>query len=41
MDNWITLLYTWNWHKIVNQLYSNENFKNNKIKQIGDRKSVV
>ena len=23
MYNWITLLYNWNWHNMVNQLYSN------------------
>ena len=23
MHNWITLLYTWNYHNIVGQLYSN------------------
>ena len=27
MYNWITLLYTWNYHNIVNQLYSNKKFK--------------
>ena len=25
MHNWFTLLYTWNYHHIVNQLYSNKN----------------
>ena len=25
MYNWFTLLYTLNWHNIVNQLYSNKN----------------
>ena len=28
MHNWITLLYTWNYHNTVNQLYSNKKFKN-------------
>jgi len=28
MYNWFTLLYTWNEHNIVNQLYSNKIFKN-------------
>ena len=27
MHNWFMLLYTWNWHNVVNQLYSNK--KNN------------
>ena len=27
MYNWITLLYTWNQHNIVNQLYANIKFK--------------
>ena len=27
MYNWITLLYTWNEHNIVNQLYSNIKLK--------------
>ena len=27
MYNWITLLYTWNEHIIVNQLYFNKNLK--------------
>ena len=30
--NWFTLLYTWNEHNIVDQLYSNKNFKENKEK---------
>ena len=29
MYNWITLLYTWNYHHIVNQLYSNKYFLKN------------
>ena len=24
MCNWLTLLYTWNWHNIVNQLHANK-----------------
>ena len=31
MYNWFTLLYTWNWHNIVNQLYSNKNFLKNEL----------
>ena len=27
MYNWFTLLYIWNKHNIVNQLYFNKNFK--------------
>ena len=27
MYNWWTLLYTWNYHNIVNQLYSNKKEK--------------
>ena len=27
MYNWFTLLYTWNEHNIINQLYSNINWK--------------
>ena len=27
MYNWFTLLYTWNEHNIVNQLYFNKNLK--------------
>ena len=26
--DWVTLLFSRNWHNIVNQLYSNKNFKN-------------
>ena len=32
MYNWITLLYTWNWHNIVNQLYLNKHFLKKKKK---------
>ena len=28
MYNWVTLLYSRNWHNIVNQLYFNNNKKN-------------
>ena len=28
MYNWITLLYTWNWHSVINQLYFNSSFLN-------------
>ena len=31
MYNWFTLLYTWNDHNIINQLYSNRKFKNFKV----------
>ena len=31
MYNWITLVYTWNYHNIVNERYSNRKFKNNLI----------
>ena len=30
--NWFTSLYSWNEHNIVDQLYSNKNFKENKEK---------
>ena len=38
MHNWIPLLYTWNLHNIVNQLYSNEKGKviTELKKEIGD-----
>ena len=32
MYNWITLLYTWNDHNVVNQLYSNIKLKVKEIK---------
>ena len=32
MYNWITLLYTWNYHNVVNQLYSSIKLKVKKIK---------
>ena len=42
MYNWFTLLYTWNWHNIVNQLYSNKNFKKRKqLRQIYIRFSIL
>ena len=34
MYNWITLLYTWNEHNIVNQWYSNIKLKNFKVRVI-------
>ena len=33
MYNWITVLYTWNQHDFVNQLYSSKIFKNWKKKK--------
>ena len=32
MYNWIILLYSWNWHSIVDQLYSNTKSKVKKNK---------
>ena len=32
VHNWFTSLYSWNEHNIVDQLYSNKNFKENKEK---------
>ena len=32
MNNWITVLYTWNQHHVVNQLYFNKKIKKKKNK---------
>ena len=37
MYNWYALLYTWNSHNTVNQLYSNNFFKKKVIKKQDDR----
>ena len=37
MYHWITLLYTWNQHNLVNQLYSNIKEKLNKNKNTQNR----
>ena len=34
MYNWFTLLYAWNLHDVVNQLYSDKNFKKRKEKKL-------
>ena len=34
MYNWFTLLYAWNLHNVVNQLYSDKNFKKRKEKKL-------
>ena len=34
MYDWFTLLYTWNEHSVVNQLYSNKNFLKKKERTI-------
>ena len=37
MENWITLLFTWNWHNIVNQLSSIKEKKANQRPYVGGK----
>ena len=42
--NWITLLYTWNYHNIVTQLYSNIKLKSEKhmnISKVRNRNKII
>ena len=40
MHNWVTLCYTWNYHSIVHQLYSNIKQKSF-LKEIIDKLDVI
>ena len=41
MYNWITLLYTWNWHNIVNQLFFNLKKRMNTLHEIKRKASLT
>ena len=41
MHNWITLLYTWNKHNILNQIYFNKIKKNFKYNFSTTQKSII
>ena len=41
MHNWITLLYTWNKHNILNQIYFNKIKKNSKYNFSTTQKSII
>ena len=41
MYNWIALLYTWNEHNTVNQLYSSVKLKKKKINDLNIRTTTI